>query len=396
MAESVSASLVQEKTAVVKEIKPRKRALLPLGKIFSLFSALLVFIGVYKSINLLSLMGYFLLLALFFNAVFASRRLRNVAVKRYFPDQLYAGVPSVYQIEVYNVENKIIPPWYLLDASSDRGKGWAIPSLGAYVRYYLQSRILPLHRGYLELAKLELRGSYPFGLVQKRVWAEQKEKVLVLPKLGLSRPGSLESFIAKLSTLDDNGNISSFHPLAQEEFHGLRVYRPGDSPRAIHWRTSARRGELMVREFEDFPGDDLLLVLDLGIRNNIELESYISFAATVVHDYCRVRGNRMVVVLVAEEVVVFDARADYAFGVKVLQHLAVANACASVFEYRNACTKAANLLESITLPPATLALRRNNCTDLFEPLKDRLVPSLDAKTAREKGFYEPPSLAEEA
>ena len=103
MAESVSASLVQEKTAVVKEIKPRKRALLPLGKIFSLFSALLVFIGVYKSINLLSLMGYFLLLALFFNAVFASRRLRNVAVKRYFPDQLYAGVPSVYQIEVYNV-----------------------------------------------------------------------------------------------------------------------------------------------------------------------------------------------------------------------------------------------------------------------------------------------------
>lgn len=59
MAESVTASLVQDKTAVVKEIKPRKRALLPLGKIFSLFSALLVFIGVYKSINLLSLMGYF-------------------------------------------------------------------------------------------------------------------------------------------------------------------------------------------------------------------------------------------------------------------------------------------------------------------------------------------------
>lgn len=152
----------------------------------------------------------------------------------------------------------------------------------------------------------------------------------------------------------------------------------------------------MVREFEDFPGDDLLLVLDLGIGNNIELESYISFAATVVHDYCRVRGNRMVVVLVAEEVVVFDARADYAFGVKVLQHLAVANACESVFEYRNACAKAANLLENITLPPATLALRRNNGTDLFEPLKDRLVQSLDAKTAREKGFYEPPSLAEEA
>ena len=149
MVDSASASFEQDKNALVKEIKPRKRALLPLGKIFSLFSALLVFIGVYKSINLLSLMGYFLLLALFFNAMFASRRLKYVTVKRYFPDQLYAGVPGIYQIEVNNVKNKIIPPWYLIDASSDRGKGWAIPSLGAYARYYLQARILPLHRGNL-------------------------------------------------------------------------------------------------------------------------------------------------------------------------------------------------------------------------------------------------------
>ncbi|RLS21553.1 MAG: DUF58 domain-containing protein [Planctomycetota bacterium] len=378
MVDSATASFEQDKNALVKEIKPRKRALLPLGKIFSLFSALLVFIGVYKSINLLSLMGYFLLLALFFNAVFASRRLKYVTVKRYFPDQLYAGVPGIYQIEVNNVKSKIIPPWYLLDASSDRGKGWAIPSLGAYARYYLQARILPLHRGKLKLAKLELRGSYPFGLVQKRIWAEQNDEVLVLPKLGLSRPSSLENFIAKLSALDDTGN------------------RQGDSPRAIHWRTSARRGELMVRELEDFPGDDLLLVLDLGIGNNIELESFISFAATVVHDYCRVRGNRMVVLVLAAEVALFDERAEYAFGVKILQHLAPANACTSVAEYRNACTKAANEIEKLTLPPATLALRRINCSDSFEPLKDRLAPFLDAKTAREKGFYEPPSLMGEA
>lgn len=395
MADSVAASFEQDKTQLVEEIKLRKRALLPLGKIFSLFSALLIFIGVYKSINLLSLMGYFLFFTLFFNAILASKRLRNITVKRYFPDQIYAGVPSVYQIEVANIENKIIPPWYLIDASCDRGKGWAIPSLGAFARYYLQSRILPLKRGYLELAKLELRGSYPFGLVQKRIWAEQKEKVLVLPKLGLSRTGSLESFVAKLSALDDTGNIARFHVLAQEEFHGLRVYRPGDSPRAIHWRTSARRGELMIRELEDFPGDDLLLVLDLG-TGTIELESFISFAATVVHDYCRVRGNRMVVVVVAAEVAVFDGRADYAFGVKILQHLAVANSCVSNLEYHSACSKAATLLEKLTLPPAVLALRRSYNSDSFEPLKERLALFLDAKTAREKGFYEPPSLLGEA
>ncbi|MEY4613924.1 MAG: hypothetical protein RL179_1897, partial [Planctomycetota bacterium] len=89
-----------EINSMESSIKPRKRALLPLGKIFSLFSALIVFIGIYKSINLLSLMGYFLFFALFFNALFASKRLRNIKVRRYFPDQLYAGVPGIYQIEV--------------------------------------------------------------------------------------------------------------------------------------------------------------------------------------------------------------------------------------------------------------------------------------------------------
>src|SRR5262249_49364986 len=52
------------------------------------------------------------------------------------------------------------------------------------------------------------------------------------------------------------------HPTAQAEFHGLRAFRSGDSPRWIHWRTSARCGELMVREFEDVPPDHLVLVVE--------------------------------------------------------------------------------------------------------------------------------------
>ena len=49
------------------------------------------------------------------------------------------------------------------------------------------------------------------------------------------------------------------HPAAQTDFHGLRTFQPADSPRWIHWRTSARRGELMVKEFEETPTDNLIL-----------------------------------------------------------------------------------------------------------------------------------------
>jgi uncharacterized protein (DUF58 family) len=95
------------------------------------------------------------------------------------------------------------------------------------------------------------------------------------------------------------------HPAAQTFFHGLRNYRPGDSPRLIHWRTSARRGEPMVREFEDPPEDDLTLVVEAqaaGTAENAALERLISLAATIVWEWCRQRGDRLVLALAGAEI----------------------------------------------------------------------------------------------
>jgi uncharacterized protein (DUF58 family) len=46
------------------------------------------------------------------------------------------------------------------------------------------------------------------------------------------------------------------------DFFGLRDFRPGDDPRDIHWRTSARRGVPFVRENEDDEGSEASVVLD--------------------------------------------------------------------------------------------------------------------------------------
>jgi uncharacterized protein (DUF58 family) len=48
------------------------------------------------------------------------------------------------------------------------------------------------------------------------------------------------------------------------EPHGIREYREGESLRAVHWVSSARRGRLMVRELEEPPDDDTVVVLDLA------------------------------------------------------------------------------------------------------------------------------------
>lgn len=55
--------------------------------------------------------------------------------------------------------------------------------------------------------------------------------------------------------------VGSAKRRGDQEFYALRDYRPGDSMRHVHWRSSARRGSLMVREFEqEVPGAIALLV----------------------------------------------------------------------------------------------------------------------------------------
>ncbi len=66
---------------------------------------------------------------------------------------------------------------------------------------------------------------------------------------------------------------------------GTRAYRPGDPLRHVHWRSSARRGELVVKEFEDEREAGLAIVLDtsrsLGTGRDSTLEYSIKLAASL-------------------------------------------------------------------------------------------------------------------
>jgi uncharacterized protein (DUF58 family) len=80
------------------------------------------------------------------------------------------------------------------------------------------------------------------------------------------------------------------------EFYGLRDYRPGDSMRHVHWRSSARRGSLMVREFEqDVPGAVTLLIdtrpdVQAGGETENTFEDLIRAAASIAW-YVNTRGG---------------------------------------------------------------------------------------------------------
>ena len=90
------------------------------------------------------------------------------------------------------------------------------------------------------------------------------------------------------------GNERREHrPGIDGDFYGLRPWQRGDSRRWVHWRATARTGEVMVRQFEQPHSRDAAIVLDLwrpaeadaAHLENIELA--VSFAATLAAELCR-------------------------------------------------------------------------------------------------------------
>lgn len=103
-------------------------------------------------------------------------------------------------------------------------------------------------RGWLDPGRLRLSTTRPLGLVVAWSYVWPERPLLVYPAPEAHGP-----------PLPEGGGdraIARMHP-AGDDVHHLRTYRRGDSRRAIAWKPSARRDELLVREYEQPSGADL-------------------------------------------------------------------------------------------------------------------------------------------
>ncbi|WP_298989460.1 DUF58 domain-containing protein [uncultured Pseudokineococcus sp.] len=107
----------------------------------------------------------------------------------------------------------------------------------ASVRYALRGE----RRGRHPVGPLRLVVQDPFGLVAVTRSTTAVDPLLVVPALVP---------LAPVAVRGDSAGASSVDPGAGEDDVVPREYRPGDDRRRVHWRTSARRGELMVRRDE--------------------------------------------------------------------------------------------------------------------------------------------------
>lgn len=153
-----------------------------------------------------------------------------------------------------------------------------LPEVPPHARVRVDAEILPLRRGYLRFAGLSVARPDPLGLFLALQAQDACAALLVAPRL----------YRVPRIRLDGHrryqpGGMSLTSMVGDsQEFLSLRDYRPGDPLRAIHWRSFARLGRPVVKEFHDefFVRHGLVLDTFAADLPALHFEEAVSVAAS--------------------------------------------------------------------------------------------------------------------
>ena len=116
-------------------------------------------------------------------------------------------------------------------------------------------------RGGFPVGPTTLRVSDPLGLFRRERTFPADRSLVILPMVF-----RIESFMTPPGLIPGGAVIRSKTMDITPHAAGIREYIPGDPMKRIHWPTSARRGNLMVKEFEQDPQSEVWLMLDAQQR----------------------------------------------------------------------------------------------------------------------------------
>ena len=167
-----------------------------------------------------------------------------------------------------------------LAAPGEESRGFLVGTLLPRGRVTAAYNVRCHRRGAYVFQPLRLQSSAPFGLFRARRTIDAPLEVTVYPQ------------VLPMGATIDQGPLHGRAPYISlprptGEFRGTREYQQGDRPHSIHWRNSARRGQLMVKEFDQLPHGEVCLGfnprLDIGEGRDTTLEYGIKIAASLAH-----------------------------------------------------------------------------------------------------------------
>lgn len=209
------------------------------------------------------------------SGVLSEQMVRRLEIRRRVP-RATAGEPARITYEIRNGNRRLSA--YSIEAGEDgmAGRGWT-PVIAPRSTGAARAENVWPARGVVPLETIVVSTSFPFGLFVKERDMDLAGEVVVWPRT--DRP--VREPRPSGERVRSSGESMSGAAGARGEYRGLRPYRSGDDPRDVHWRTTARVGHPVVREYERDRSRALWLCLDLRSVDDELGEAAVEIAAAL-------------------------------------------------------------------------------------------------------------------
>jgi uncharacterized protein (DUF58 family) len=222
-------------------------------------------------------------------------------------NRIVAGESAVGQLDVTNPSRRLLPGARLEVPVGGGLADFQVPALPAGGSYEDVFTVPAVHRGVIPVGPVRVVRADPLGLVRReREWDERID-LYVHPRT-ISVPSLSTGFVRDLE-----GNPTRDLTANDVSFHALREYMPGDERRSIHWKSTAKTGQFMVRQFEETRRSHLMVALSLAeadYSGDDDFEMAVSVAGSL--GVRAIRDARTVSVVASESTPEFAKRKVFA------------------------------------------------------------------------------------
>ncbi|MBW8875265.1 MAG: DUF58 domain-containing protein [Acidobacteria bacterium] len=288
------------------------------GLWYVLFTVLVAIAATNTGNNALYMVLALMFSVLILSGVVSRENVRGLEAELEMPGEVFANRPFAVGF-VLRSRALIFPRWFLLFTLARSAQPLLIPYLPRRGKSAGRLEMMVGSRGFHRFPYVHVSSLFPFGFFRKGVRYRVDFEVLVFPEIF----AAADSHPEESEQMGDDTSRRSGHG---HDLHALRLFRRGDDPRGIHWKQTARTGELIFTERATERSRRLSIVFDnaVGELGRADLQSrferLVSEAATTALDHLS-RGYEV-------ELVTRDRSLAFAGGPR--QRLAVLEALALV------------------------------------------------------------------
>jgi uncharacterized protein (DUF58 family) len=243
---------------------PRRLRFTREGRVIVLLSIGIGFAAINTGNNLLYLLLGWLLSFIIASGILSEMTLKKLSVERRPPPRVYANEPFLMEVVIENSKaNRAsfsIEVEDLINGTPLDKRCYFLKIPANKTQRTSYRHTFP-RRGMFQLSGYRLATKFPFALFRKSRDLAAPLEVLVYPaRVTVPRPQPKSTSV---------GDLTANRLGRRGEFFGLRERRAGDDRRDVHWRSSARTGRLLVREYEDELARRVVIGVDNALPTNV-------------------------------------------------------------------------------------------------------------------------------